>query len=215
VTGNRQLRCYRSVIGKNETRGGRPRDPEKDDAVLKAVRKLLADRGYQATTIPAVAREAGVGAPTIYRRWPTQSQMVESALSYRPEPPSIDQSDDFDTYLQSFVAEVVGYFADEATRAAAPGLLVEYYREPRRYKSLVARAEDPIRELFRIAHARAVAEGTIATTPPADALFDTIIGTAIYHGVWRHSADEQLVQEILGVVRAAVRSPGSRRRRSR
>jgi AcrR family transcriptional regulator len=182
--------------------------------VHRAVRKLLAEQGYQATTIPAVARAAGVGAPTIYRRWATQSAMVESALAYRLDPPSIDRAGDFDTYLRSFVAVVVGYFADPATRAAVPGLLVEYYRQPQRYTSLVARAEDPVRELFRSAHADAVAAGTAAAEPSADSLFDTIIGIALYHGVWRHTADDELTDEILRVVRSASRPTAARRRRA-
>ena len=44
---------------------GRPRDPQKDEDVLTATRALLAEVGYQRTTIAAVARRAGVGAPTI------------------------------------------------------------------------------------------------------------------------------------------------------
>ncbi|MDT7732035.1 MAG: hypothetical protein QOK45_2288 [Mycobacterium sp.] len=209
-------RCYRIVINKNEARGGRPRDPDKDDAVHAAVRRLLAEGGYQAATIPAVAREAGVGAPTIYRRWASQSAMVESALSYRPDPPSMGQAGDFYTYLRHFAEAVVGYFADPATRAAVPGLLVEYYRDPQRYKSLVARAEDPIRELFCSAHTAAVEDGVIAAAPAADALFDSVIGTALYHGVWRRTADEQLVEEILDVIHAAIRPvPAGRHKRSR
>jgi len=121
---------------------------------------------------------------------------------------------DFDTYLQNFVAVVVGYFADPATRAAVPGLLVEYYREPERYTSLVVRAEDPIRELFRSAHADAVTAGTVAAEPTADSLFDTIIGIALYHGVWRHTADDRLTDEILQVVRSASRPTAARRRRT-
>jgi AcrR family transcriptional regulator len=173
----------------------------------------LAERGYQATTIPAVARLAGVGAPTIYRRWATQSAMIESALAYRIDPPSITSAGDFDTYLQRFVAVVVGYFADPATRAAVPGLLVEYYEQPQRYTSLVARAEDPIRELFRSAHADAVTTGTVAPEPGADYLFDTIIGIALYHGAWRRTAGDRLIEEILEVVRSASRPMGARRRR--
>lgn len=169
------------------------------------VRRLLAERGYQATTIPAVARASGVGAPTIYRRWATQSELIESALKQDLQAAEYQAGMDFATYLSSFVPSVVGYFADPATRAAVPGLLVEYYRDPAKYASLVEHAEDPIRAQFRLAHAAAVEAGTVASTPPADALFDTIIGLAIYHGVWRHTADDQLVHAVLAVVEAAAR----------
>src|SRR5579859_8025465 len=35
-------------------------------AIVHAARKLFAERGYQATTLQAIAREAGVSVPTIY-----------------------------------------------------------------------------------------------------------------------------------------------------
>ncbi|WP_078324810.1 TetR/AcrR family transcriptional regulator [Mycobacteroides salmoniphilum] len=183
--------------------GGRPRDPDKDDAVRETVRQMLAAEGYQGTTIPAVARAAGIGAPTIYRRWPTQADMVESAIADRPWPAALAEPAEFEDHLPVLVRSVVEYFADPATRAAMPGLLVEYYREPSRYAGLVERTETPLREAFRAAHAQAVAVGRCADQPGADALFDTIVGMAVYHGVLRGTADDALIEQILGVVRAA------------
>ncbi|TDZ80774.1 TetR/AcrR family transcriptional regulator [Mycobacteroides salmoniphilum] len=183
--------------------GGRPRDPDKDDAVRQTVRQMLATEGYQGTTIPAVARAAGIGAPTIYRRWPTQASMVESAIADRPWPEALTERAEFENHLPVVVRSVVEYFADPATRAAMPGLLVEYYREPSQYAGLVERTEMPLREAFRAAHTEAVGAGRCADRPGADALFDTIVGMAIYHGVLRGTADDALIEQILGVVRAA------------
>jgi AcrR family transcriptional regulator len=194
---------YLDDIDKND-RLGRPRDPAKDDLVRTAVRKLLVEHGYQAATIPAVAREAGVGAPTVYRRWATQSQLVQSALAGKAPLSKYENATNFLAYLEIFVHSVVDYFADPAVAAAAPGLLVEYSEDLNRYALLVQRAEDPIRDHFRAAHRDAVLEGVVAAVPGADALFDTIIGMAIYHGVWRRSANDQLAHDIITVVRAAA-----------
>src|ERR1700733_9204923 len=57
---------------------GRPRDPAVDAAVRAAVRQSLIEDGFEATTIPSIARRTGIGAPTIYRRWPTQIELVEA-----------------------------------------------------------------------------------------------------------------------------------------
>lgn len=48
---------------------GRPRSQEAREAVLKAARKLLEDGGLGAATIEAIAAQAGVSKPTIYRSW--------------------------------------------------------------------------------------------------------------------------------------------------
>jgi AcrR family transcriptional regulator len=46
-------------------RTGRPRDPEVDSAILSAALQLLADGGYEALTIEAVAASAGVGKASV------------------------------------------------------------------------------------------------------------------------------------------------------
>src|SRR5262249_32931917 len=59
---------------------GRPRDASRDEAILTATVALLRRRGYPGLTIEGVASEAGVGRPTIYRRWPAKAALVVAAL---------------------------------------------------------------------------------------------------------------------------------------
>lgn len=59
-----------------QSRGGRPRDPSRDGVIRAAILRLLADVGYGALTMDAVAAEAGVGKATIYRRWRTKQDLV-------------------------------------------------------------------------------------------------------------------------------------------
>src|SRR5437879_2704143 len=63
------------------SRGGRPRDPSRDDVIRAAILRLLADVGYGALTMDAVASEAGVGKATIYRRWRTKQDLVVDTIS--------------------------------------------------------------------------------------------------------------------------------------
>ena len=62
-------------------RGGRPRDPSRDGVIRAAILRLLADSGYAALTMDAVASEAGVGKATIYRRWRTKSDLVVDTIA--------------------------------------------------------------------------------------------------------------------------------------
>jgi AcrR family transcriptional regulator len=52
-------------------------------AVHRAVEELLAERGPEATTIPAVAQRAGVHATTIYRRWGTAADLLSAVAVSR------------------------------------------------------------------------------------------------------------------------------------
>jgi AcrR family transcriptional regulator len=63
------------------SRGGRPRDPSRDGVIRAAIMRLLADVGYGALTMDAVAAEAGVGKATIYRRWRTKQDLVADTIT--------------------------------------------------------------------------------------------------------------------------------------
>ena len=61
-------------------RPGRPRDARHDRAILEATLAILREHGYGGLTIDGVAADAGVGRPTIYRRWPSKPALVVAAL---------------------------------------------------------------------------------------------------------------------------------------
>ena len=67
-------------------RGGRPRDPRVQKAILKAAADLVLESGFKATTMDAIATRAGVGRMTVYRRWPNKAAIVMDAFVARVDP---------------------------------------------------------------------------------------------------------------------------------
>lgn len=61
-------------------RPGRPRDAETEQRILEAALRLLAGDGYSRMSLDAVAAEAGVSKPTIYRRWSSKADLATAAL---------------------------------------------------------------------------------------------------------------------------------------
>ncbi len=59
---------------------GRPRDPSLDVAILDAALELLCEGGLEACALDEVARRAGVGKATIYRRWRSKDDLVKDAF---------------------------------------------------------------------------------------------------------------------------------------
>lgn len=59
---------------------GRPRKPEVDERIVRAAREVLADGGLEGFTLAAVARRAGVGRPTIYRRHANTTELLMAVL---------------------------------------------------------------------------------------------------------------------------------------
>lgn len=63
-------------------RRGRPRSVEADRAILQATLKVMRENGYAGMSIEAVAAEAGVSRPTVYRRYPGgKSDLATAALA--------------------------------------------------------------------------------------------------------------------------------------
>lgn len=69
-------------VGPGPSRGGRPRDPDLDEAIVQATRRRLILDGYAGMTIGDVAADAGVSRPTIYRRWGNKLQLTIDALDW-------------------------------------------------------------------------------------------------------------------------------------
>jgi AcrR family transcriptional regulator len=72
-------------------RPGRPRTTD-EEAIAGAILHALVERGYDGMTVDYVARLAGVGRATLYRRWPTKTAMVIDALG-RGRFPTLEDPD--------------------------------------------------------------------------------------------------------------------------
>src|SRR3954467_9338627 len=106
-----------------QPRVGRPRDPRVDAAVRAATLELLVEQGYQGTSIQAIARRAGVSAPSIYRRWSSKAELVEAVVfpSDLVEPGGIGAN--VQAELTDYCSRIITYLAQPPVRAAIPGLL--------------------------------------------------------------------------------------------
>ncbi|GAA4804676.1 TetR/AcrR family transcriptional regulator [Tomitella cavernea] len=109
--------------GAPERPAGRPRDASIDARVLEATRDLLAEAGWEALSIRAVATRVGVGRASISRRWSTKAELVlHAVLGAEPDLGPFEGTD-----LAGWVGWVVRgsheLFHRPDVRAAVPGLL--------------------------------------------------------------------------------------------
>jgi AcrR family transcriptional regulator len=170
---------------------GRPRNPAKDVAVLQATRDLLVEVGYQGATVVAIARRAGVGAPTIYRRWPTKEALVEDAAFGHPQPAPVPApTGDLHADLRAWVATFLDFLADPVTRAALPGLLAAYHRDEDIYERLVLRSEADVRGLMvGLLSAAMPAAPTADLRARADTVFDFLVAMTVARAMTRGLID--------------------------
>ena len=109
---------------------GRPRDASRDDALRQAALEVMAEVGYRALTMDAVAARARAGKATIYRRWESKLDLVidtctQLASRNLVAPDTGSLAEDLREFLNSFAAFLSGPIGK-----AAQALVGELPHEP-------------------------------------------------------------------------------------
>jgi AcrR family transcriptional regulator len=90
------------------TQSGRPLDEELSGSILDAALRVLGREGYGGFSMAAVAHEAGVHRPAIYRRWPNKADLAVAAIErLRPAPADL-ASGDVRTDLVAYLVDAGG-----------------------------------------------------------------------------------------------------------
>jgi AcrR family transcriptional regulator len=165
-----------TVPGPPASRRGRPRDAQADQAILEATVAILSEVGFSHLSIEAVAARAGVGKPTIYRRWPSKPELVLDAVQRLAPPFPTADTGDARSDLRQIVPElIVGLTSSPVARAiiALAGdaemgrRLGEQYLTPRR---------GGIADILR----RAIAAGELRADTDVEMAIDLMVGAAVY-----------------------------------
>jgi AcrR family transcriptional regulator len=189
-------------------RRGRPRNPDLDGRALEAARELLVERGFDATSIQAVAERSGVHASAIYRRWSSRIELIEEATFPGLSPFSVRPTGDLRRDLRRFVRAYLAVFGAPAARAAAAGLIAHYQAgDHPRPEELYARVS--ARPAFA-AILRAAPPGLVDPAVDPDDVFDLLLGavltrTLLFTGTARARPAERVVDLIV----RTLRPPGS------
>jgi AcrR family transcriptional regulator len=148
---------------------------------MSATRRLLARGGYDQLSIEAVAREAGVSRPTVYRRWPSKAHLAFDAAFGQPAVGELlSVSGDFETDLRAFTYAVLTFWRDPVVEAAALGILTERRRDPELHIRTQQLLDERTRGAFRALVASGVEQGRVHPDVDVDMVYQTLIGTAFY-----------------------------------
>ena len=124
VSSNTQRYCMtvteeQSVV----KRAGRARDVGIDERVIDVASRHLADHGFTAMSMAAIAREAGTTRQAIYRRWPTKTQLAVAVVGdLRGDGSAAPSADAMSPFVDPF-GDLVRELADFAGGVSGPGRL--------------------------------------------------------------------------------------------
>lgn len=110
---------------------GRPRRASARKAIVDATLALLAERGFQAATMEAIALRAGVGRNTIYRRWSSKEELIVEALEELIADLDIrEREEDVYSLLLDWIRDFARIFGDPLYGRILPVVLGELQQNP-------------------------------------------------------------------------------------
>jgi AcrR family transcriptional regulator len=157
-------------------RRGRPRRAAVGKAIIDAALELVAERGFQAATMDAIAARAGVGKNTIYRRWDSKEELIVDAIGDLTS--ELDVEEEGETYdrLLARIRDFTHVFADPLLGRLLPGLLGELERNPVFATVYAERIVTPRYERIIDLLRDAVARGELASDADPEVIADLLIG---------------------------------------
>ncbi len=108
-----------------------PRIEQTQRMVKAATLELIAEVGFEGTTIESISERSGVSRSTIYRHWPNPSDLYLQAFDpadEEQEPPPL--TDDLHADLRTFVQHVADRLNDERFAAALTAQIDKGRRDP-------------------------------------------------------------------------------------
>jgi AcrR family transcriptional regulator len=189
-------------------RPGRPPDTSIGERALAAARELLVERGFEATTMQAVAERAAVHASALYRRWPSRIELIAEATFPGLDPGAVRPAGDLRRDLRRFIRAYLAAFTAPAAKAAAAGLLAHNQATDRpRPAALNLRvsARPQFRDILR-----AAPPGSIDPAIDPDDVFDMLLGAILVRTLLpAATARRQPVERIIDLVIRLLHPPGT------
>lgn len=194
--------------GPAPVRRGRPRSAAVDTAIIEAVLRMIEDgASIGELSMERIAREAGVGKATVYRRWPGKSALMLDVMRSldEPSPPLNGASlrDDLVSLLEFLRRRGLAKRNSALLRTvvshvqAQPELWAEYH------ETVVRARHEALLAVLR----RGVADGEIRADRDVETIADLFVGPMLARAIlheWKE-LPEGLAEDIVDMVLEGVR----------
>lgn len=176
-------------------------NPERETAILDAVRELIAEVGYDAMRIDQVAARAHASKATIYRRWSGKPDLATAVL-YRmnPRPPVLESTGDLRSDLMRVMHVFVG--SKQHDDAFVAGISSALQRDDELRSIVREQLVMPFRDAVVQAFAWAVERGELSSSLLEHRLLPEMLPAMCMRRKWLDvdQPDEEFYAELIDTV---------------
>ena len=172
-------------------RKGRPRDQRIDRDITSAALAVLSEHGFDRFSVEEVAARASVAKTTVYRRFPTRTELIVGALQrlnddLPPPPPPGPVRD----RLVHVLTGVRHRMVSSARGRILMQVVSEGGRDPALVRLVHARVLAPRRALIRSVVSDGIAAGELRPDVDIEVVIPVLVGPILYLGMWDASGPE-------------------------
>ena len=164
----------------NKKTRGRPRSAKSHQAILKATLELLGEVGFELMSIEAIATRAGVGKPTIYRRYNNKQELVADAIESIREDVVIPDTGNLWSDLDQLIENAAQITLTPLGRKSVAMIISSASNNSQFAQIYWTKYLEPRREAFAIVIERAKTRNEIQADLDSGLVFDVMSGIMLY-----------------------------------
>ena len=188
---------------------GRPLDPTRDAAILRAALEGLVEDGYDRLSMDQIAARAHAGKGALYRRWPSKAALVVDAIvAWRlaRSPADIPDTGSLRGDLDASLQEMPDFDESDAMVGVLLGLVTAASRDSDLAAALQAHVLSVPRRAISDVLDRAVRRGEISPNRDLSLVADMIIGLNLLRVLGGQPIDRPFMQQVIDHLVLPLRS---------
>ena len=168
---------------------GRPRSVESHQSILQATLALLAEIGFDAMSIEAIAARAGVGKTTIYRRYVSKEELVADAIENMREEVVIPNTGNLWGDIDALIENAAQITLSPLGRQTVAMIISSASSNFQFAQIYWTKYLQPRRQAFAIVLERAKVRSEVHSEIAPDLVFDIMSGVMLYALIFRPTTE--------------------------
>jgi AcrR family transcriptional regulator len=168
--------------------------------VLSATAELLFERGYAGTTVDEISRRCGVAKTTIYRHWPTRTDLLHDACSKIGTPLDKPDTGNLRGDLEAILKQLAYLLRSEKWTSVLPSIIDAAERDPD-MAAMYSNLQYGYSAVLGDVLFEAVRNGSLASDTDVPSLIAMLVGPLFYRRWFsREAISDEFAEHIIAQV---------------
>ena len=148
-------------------------------AILSSAVELLSERGYGGTSVDEISRRSGVAKTTIYRHWPTRTDLLRDACFTLGRPLDRPDAENLEDALTAVLKNLASHLRSAKWASVLPSIIDAAEREPE-IAAMYSALQEEYSSVFRELLSAAVEKGRLPKNTDVPLLIALLVGPLFY-----------------------------------